>query len=144
MKWSDEKVQQLRALASAGKPNKEIAQQLGVGINDVYAERSKLSITIDKIKIAQAAAAKPSPEAAQPKPSPAVDIEAQELDRKHALLDLLAPALGEADNSIVALGLAEDGRSVKIHYSNGAERTAFVEGDGLMAIIFDVVRKCLF
>lgn len=54
MKWSEEKVKQLRDLAFAGKSNKEIARALGVEINEVYAERSQLGITIDKVKATQA------------------------------------------------------------------------------------------
>ena len=149
MKWSEEKVQQLRTLAFAGKGNKEIARQLGVGINDVYAERSHLGITIDKVKASQAAAAKPSPGAAQPKPTAGERGEArfarlEEFDAKWNLLKLLEPALGKADSSIVALELAEQGKVVKIHYSNGAERRACIECDSLLAMIADVTHKCLY
>jgi hypothetical protein len=60
MKWSEEKVQQLRDLAFAGKSNKEIAETIGVGINDVYAQRSHLGITIDKVKATKAASTAPT------------------------------------------------------------------------------------
>jgi hypothetical protein len=53
MKWSEEKVKQLSELAFAGKSNKDIARQLGVGINDVYAKRSQLGITIPKVAAAK-------------------------------------------------------------------------------------------
>ena len=69
MKWSEEKVQQLHDLAFSGKSNKEIARQLGVGINDVYAERSKLGITIDKVKAARPVPAQVSNTGTVPPPA---------------------------------------------------------------------------
>lgn len=54
MKWSEDKISRLRELATTGKSNREIADALGAGINEVYAKRSQLGITIDKIKAAQA------------------------------------------------------------------------------------------
>jgi hypothetical protein len=54
MKWSEEKVNQLKNLAYSGKSNVEISKELGVPISEVYAKRSHLGITIDKVKAAQA------------------------------------------------------------------------------------------
>lgn len=68
MKWSEEKVKQLHDLAFASKSNKEIANQLGIGINEVYAKRSQLGITIPKVKAAQAGVTSPKPRQAIVKP----------------------------------------------------------------------------
>lgn len=50
MKWSENQIRILTTLAQAGTPNKEIAGRLNISINDVYAKRSQLGITIDKVK----------------------------------------------------------------------------------------------
>ncbi len=75
MKWSEEKVELLKSLAFAGATNSEIARQLNAGISDVYAKRSQLGITIDKIRVAQAGTAEPDPEIAPPKVRPATKKE---------------------------------------------------------------------
>jgi hypothetical protein len=49
MKWTDQKISQLRELAMSGKSNKEIADTLHCKITDVYAKRSKLGITIPQV-----------------------------------------------------------------------------------------------
>lgn len=144
MKWSEEKVQQLHDLAFAGKANKEIAQQLGVSIDEVYTKRSQLGITIPKVKAVKIATGDPESETALPKPLPERFQKMRELDQKHDVLDLLAPALGKADSSIVALKLADQGRAVEIHYSNGSQKRACIECDSLLAMIADVTHKCLY
>lgn len=149
MKWSEEKVQQLHDLAFSGKSNKEIARQLGVGINEVYAKRSKLGLTIDKVKAAQDGTAKPETEAAPPKLTTeergaARFARFEEFDAKWNLLKLLEPALKKADSSIVELKLTDQGKIVEIHYRNGTVHVAFIEDDSLMAIIADVTHKCLY
>jgi hypothetical protein len=75
MKWSEEKVELLKSLAFAGITNSEIARQLNAGISDVYAKRSQLGITIDKVKAVRAAAANPEPEAELSKVQPAMKKE---------------------------------------------------------------------
>ena len=75
MKWSEEKVELLKSLAFAGATNSEIARQLNAGISDVYAKRSQLGITIDKVKAAQAAAANPGPKTELSKVQPATKKE---------------------------------------------------------------------
>lgn len=64
MKWSEEKVELLKSLALAGTTNVEIARQLNAGISDVYAKRSQLGITIDKVKAAKATIVNPNSEKA--------------------------------------------------------------------------------
>lgn len=66
MKWSERQVNQLKALAFAGTPNVEIARQTGVSISDVYAKRSQLGITIDKVRASKAKIVNPEFEAALP------------------------------------------------------------------------------
>lgn len=50
MKWSDKQISQLRELAFAEKSNSEIAKALNIDINEVYAKRSQLGITIPKVR----------------------------------------------------------------------------------------------
>lgn len=50
MKWSEEKVNQLKELAFADVPNPQIAKQLEIGVSDVYAKRSQLGITREKVQ----------------------------------------------------------------------------------------------
>ena len=50
MKWSVESIEKLKNLCLEEKSNKEIAEILGCSLNDVYAKRSQLGITIDKCK----------------------------------------------------------------------------------------------
>lgn len=49
MNWSEEKVGQICDLAFAGKSNSDIAHALCVGSHEVYAKRSQLGITTDKV-----------------------------------------------------------------------------------------------
>ena len=50
MIWADQKVEKLKELCYEGKNNKEIAEILGCSLNEVYAKRSQLGITINKCK----------------------------------------------------------------------------------------------
>lgn len=53
MKWTDKTVSQLKQLCFEEKSNKEIAEILGCDIKYVYAKRSQLGITRDKVKAAK-------------------------------------------------------------------------------------------
>ncbi|MBE6822844.1 MAG: hypothetical protein E7518_07090 [Ruminococcaceae bacterium] len=138
MKWSEEKVEQLKSLAYSGTSNLEIAKQLGVTISDVYAKRSQLGITIDKVramKSGKAAALNPNFEKVVP---------ASPLEEKRQLLQLLEPAILMADKSVSSLGIIDGGKTVLVVHKNGAGTRVDIEGDSLLAIIADVTRKCLF
>ena len=50
MKLSKEQEKKLTELAFAEKSNKEIAQELGIDLKNVHAARSRLGITIPKVK----------------------------------------------------------------------------------------------
>ena len=50
MKLTKEQETKLTEMAFAEKSNKEIAEALGVDIKEVYAARSRLNITIPKVK----------------------------------------------------------------------------------------------
>ena len=49
MKWNEQLTEKLKELAFAGKSNQEIADTMQIRITDVYAKRSQLGITIDKV-----------------------------------------------------------------------------------------------
>ena len=53
MKLTKDQETQLTKLCFAGVSNKEIAQELGIELNDVHAARSRLGITIDKVRVAK-------------------------------------------------------------------------------------------
>lgn len=105
MKWSEEKVQQLKGLATSGASNKDIAHQLGIGISEVYAKRSQLGITIDKVKADKAS------ESRQEKPKTANSSKRSTVEITHDLrmqLRSLSVALSEATVLLVELWDAED------------------------------------
>ena len=64
MKWTTEMAEELTRRAYAGEANKDIAAALGVPVADIYAQRSRLGITIDKVKARKAATINPEFEAA--------------------------------------------------------------------------------
>lgn len=54
MKWTEKETAMLRRMAVAGTPNGDIAKALNRPITEIYAKRSQLGITIDKVaKVAE-------------------------------------------------------------------------------------------
>lgn len=144
MKWSEEKVNQLRELAFAGVPNPQIAKQLGIGVSDVYAKRSQLGITVDKVRAAKAAAEPQNPEKAPPKEINEEHLARnREADERRTLLQLLEPAIIKADPSVRSVVLINQGRLVQIDYANEFRRYVDIQGDSLLAIIYDVARVAM-
>lgn len=145
MKWSEEKVELLKSLALAGASNAEIARQLNAGISDVYAKRSQLGITIDKVramKSSKTTAVNPEFEKAVQGMDSKMAV-TRELDAKCEFLKALEPVLKMADSSIRQLSLANQGKTVLIDCGDHGTNVN-IEGDSLLAIIADVTRKCLF
>lgn len=144
MKWSEEKVNQLKELAFAGVPNPQIAKQLGIGVSDVYAKRSQLGITMDKVRAAKAVAVSQEPEKAAPNKADG-DRAAlnREADERRNLLQLLEPVICKADPSVRSVVLINQGRLVQIDYANEFRRYVDIQGDSLLAIIYDVARVCM-
>lgn len=73
MKWTKERVAELRRLCQSEYSNKRIAEILKCDVKDIYAKRSQLGITIDKCKKTNKdklvkAAAKKYQETDEPKP----------------------------------------------------------------------------
>lgn len=129
MKWTDGKIQKLRALAFAGKPNPEIARELHVPVTEIYAKRSQLGITIDKVKAAKAESG--------------TESDGSELAAKRDLIRLLEPAIRKADGSVKRLELSGDGTRVNI-FCDGLVRSVNIGGDSPLATIADIVRKCMY
>lgn len=48
-KWNSQLDEKLRAMCMEGAPNAEIAKALNMDVADIYARRSKLGITRDKV-----------------------------------------------------------------------------------------------
>lgn len=116
MKWSEEKVNQLKGLALAGATNADIARQLNAGISDIYAKRSQLGITIDKVRAMKSG----KDTTVNPEFEKAVqdmDTKAagnRELDAKREFLKALEPVLKMADSSVRQLSLTNQGKTVRI------------------------------
>mgnify|MGYP000862970889 CR=1 FL=1 len=60
MKWTPKMEDKLKKLCFEGKSNAEIAEALQIPINAVYAKRSQLGITIDKVKATRQQTTKPA------------------------------------------------------------------------------------
>lgn len=58
MKWTKEQERELNRLCFEEKSNVEIANHFDRALKDIYAARSRLGLTIDKVKAAKAALAK--------------------------------------------------------------------------------------
>jgi hypothetical protein len=129
--WTDEKVIKLRELASAGTPNKEIAAQLGMPVEKIYAKRSQLGITIDKVA---SKAEKPG----VPDQRVHRDIELRNKKQLlHKLFGLVTMWCPECDS----LQLLGKGDIVLVRYCNGSTRKINIECDSLSAIVLDVVQR---
>jgi hypothetical protein len=146
MKWSDKQVSKLRELCLAEVSNAEIAKVLGVTLTDVHAKRSQLGITIPKVKAMKDNKPAMNVNPGLEKAAQGMDTEAaatRELAEKQSLLKLLEPAIIKADKSVDKLQLIDEVHLVCIIYKNAARRYVDIEGDNLLAIISDVIRKCM-
>jgi hypothetical protein len=143
MKWSEGKVMQLKDLATSGVSNADIAKQLGIKVTDVYAKRSQLGITIDKVKTAKSTTVDPEFKALMPTPKASSQHD-QEINTTRELIRLLEPVIVKADPTIKELEVVDNGRLVSIHYKNGTRKYAKIAGDSDIAILADVTHKCLF
>lgn len=151
MKWSEEKVNQLKELAFADVPNPQIAKQLEIGVSDVYAKRSQLGITREKVQAAKAAKAARGEVIKRDSEEPRQKAISQdehlarnrEADERRNLLQLLEPVIRKADPSVRSVVLINQGRLVQIDYANEFRRYVDIQGDSLLAIIYDVARVAM-
>lgn len=148
MKWSEEKVNQLKELAFADVPNPQIAKQLEIGVSDVYAKRSQLGITREKVQAAKAARDEAIKRDSEEPRQKAIAQEEhlarnREADERRNLLQLLEPVIIKADPSVRSVVLINQGRLVQIDYANEYRRYVDIQGDSLLAIIYDVARVAM-
>lgn len=148
MKWSEEKVNQLKELAFADVPNPQIAKQLEIGVSDVYAKRSQLGITREKVQAAKAARGEAIKRDSEEPRQKAIAQEEhlarnREADERRNLLQLLEPIIMRADPSVKAVVLGDQGQLVRIEYKNDTRRYVGIHGDSLMAVIYDVARVAM-
>lgn len=148
MKWSEEKVNQLKELAFADVPNPQIAKQLEIGVSDVYAKRSQLGITREKVQAAKAARGEAIKRDSEEPRQKAISQEEhlarnREADERRNLLQLLEPVIRKADPSVRSVVLINQGRLVQIDYTNEFRRYVDIQGDSLLAIIYDVARVAM-
>lgn len=148
MKWSEEKVNQLKELAFADVPNPQIAKQLEIGVSDVYAKRSQLGITREKVQAAKAARGEAiKRDSEEPRQNAIAQEEHlarnREADERRNLLQLLEPIIMRADPSVKAVVLGDQGQLVRIEYKNDTRRYVGIHGDSLMAVIYDVARVAM-
>lgn len=131
MKWTAELTEKLTEMAFAGEANSTIATTLGISLTDVYAKRSQLGITIDKVKDRKAATINK-------------DLGDAFLPSTAELVKSLRELLLKADDTIKNVVLSCGNKAVTVTRTSGQQRIISIEGDSPLAIIFDVVRICLF
>ena len=135
MKWSDEKIKRLKNLCFEGKSNKEIAEALEAPVSEIYAKRSQLGITIDKVKAQKGMRVNAEFESAVKS--------MEDLNKKAKFIKKLEPVLQMADKNIKNLLLSDGGTIVLIEYKNDFVRGVNIECDSYLAIILDVVKGCM-
>lgn len=128
--WSDEKVTVLRRLAKEGKSNKEIATELELPIAKIYAKRSQLGITIDKV----AAAKSNGNEEIQDKVSRNIEYR-----RKKEFIRKLRGTVIACGRNVESLELSSSGNFVTIRFTGGSVKRVNIEADSFKAIVLDVV-----
>lgn len=124
--WTDEKVTVLRKLAEEGKSNKEIATELELPIAKIYAKRSQLGITIDKV-----AAAKSN---GDEKVSRNIEFR-----RKKEFIRKLRGTVIACGRNVESLELSSSGNFVTIRFTGGSVKRVNIEADSYKAIVLDVV-----
>lgn len=67
----------------------------------------------------------------------------READERRNLLQLLEPVIRKADPSVRSVVLINQGRLVQIDYANEFRRYVDIQGDSLLAIIYDVARVAM-
>lgn len=100
MKWSEEQIAQLKEMCYQGYGNRYIAETLHVELTAVYAKRSQLGITIDKVK---GVAPKIELEAALPKPKPGMHKDVKKAF--DALQDAILFTMARDETSVQATGI---------------------------------------
>lgn len=137
MKLPDEKIAQLKELCFEGKSNKDIAEIMGISISDVYAKRSQLGITIDKVKAAKGKGLVEKPYFKN------LGATLEDNNKKVRFVKMLLPVLQMADKKIVNLILSDNGYFVVIVFLGDTQRLVNIECDSFLAIVADVVRALL-
>lgn len=141
MSWTSQEVNKLVELCEVGISNKAIAVELDKPVNDIYAKRSQMCITIDKVaEKKKAGIVNPEFENTLPKVPLKKD---NEIESKRRLIKLLQPAIMKADPNIKELKLSESGNVVEIIYVSGYIKGINIEGDSDLAILADVCRICM-
>ncbi len=102
MRWSKQLTEKLKELCFEGKSNKEIAEILRCKVEDVYAKRSQLGITIEKCR---AIALDPELKKAL---TPAKETESKPKGMRKSVKD----AFKELNNALL-LAMASDWTSIK-------------------------------
>jgi hypothetical protein len=132
MKWTNEQVEKLKELCFAEKTNSVIAKHFDVPVTEIYAKRSQLGITIDKVAAAKGIEEKPEYKTLG------------HTESKEAFISALGFVISKADKTIAGLNLSDSGNIVEICYNDGGcSRKVDITGDSRLAIIFDIARTCL-
>lgn len=127
MKWTSEQVARLRELCDAGTPNKDIAAEFGIPTSVIYAKRSQLGITIDKVLAAKDAVKPKDPVKAQ----------------KARFIRDLWQGIGfyYPDIDYMEYRVLDNGEEiVQLKYINGSGLGVRVTADSLSAMLRDVAR----
>lgn len=137
MSWTSQETNKLVELCEAGIGNKAIAAELNKPVTEVYAKRSQMCITIDKVaEKKKADIVNPEFENALPKPGSQNYV--KYISKEYFLKDL-EKVLKKAVPDIVRFSLSPDGNEVTIFFTNGC-KVANIECDSYLAIIKDVCK----
>lgn len=118
MKWTPEQVTHLRELCMDKVSNKDIAAALGIPVEKVYAKRSQLGITIDKIHDVK-------------------DEKSQFIQKLWQALESYYPEI----KTMTYIPLNNGEELVVLNYANGSSRQINVTADSLSAMLRDVAAK---
>lgn len=130
MRWTEAAIAELTDLCFEEKTNAQLAEHFKVPVTEIYAKRSQLGLTIDKVQ-------------ATKKHAPKSMTLRRVIQEKKELIEMLNPVFRFAYNRGVELELSDDGNTVFIKLGSSTKKVC-IECDSHLAIIADVTRKCLY
>jgi len=98
-KWTQKEEDKLRKLCFQGKSNADLAKIFNCDVKDIHAARSRLGITINKVKAAKATEVKATPKPVKTTPKQADNRSAVEIAFDDLDLVLLNTAKNNAKNA---------------------------------------------
>ncbi len=128
--WTPDRLAQLRKLPVEGVPNKDIATALDVPVTAVYAKRSQLGITIDKVS------------GSNPPASRAAAVD-EIYRRKRVAIHKLQALIRTVDPAIDRLEYkhSDHDEQVVVYYNTHMSVSIDVTADSVKAMLIDVLQS---